>query len=405
MTFDLEAIRARFPALASGVAFLDGPGGTQCPQSVIDAIAGYLRESNANLGGAFAASRRSDELVEHAHATAARFLGCRPEETIFGANMTTLNFALTPRARANARGRRRDPRHAARPRRQRRAVARARARPRPPRRTSSRSTTDTTLDLDDLERKLTDRTRVVAFPLASNAVGTTTDATRSRRARARSWRARVGRRSPLRAARADRRGGARRRRPPLLAVQVLRPASRPRLRPGGAPPLVAAVQGAAGGGRAGRRPLRDRDARARAARGLRRRGRVHRRARLGRDPDARARARAARSSTGLPDRCTLYGLETMDGRVPTFAFRVDGMPPRDVAERLADAGDRGLGRRLLRLRGDDTARPATRRAPSAPASSTTTRSRRSTGSSPRSPSSRRALSAFAAAAAAIQRGS
>ena len=41
------------------------------------------------------------------------------------------------------------------------------------------------------------------------------------------------------------------------------------------------------------------------------------------------------SSTGLPDRCTLYGLETMDGRVPTFAFRVDGMPPRDVAERLA----------------------------------------------------------------------
>src|SRR5207342_759006 len=51
--------------------------------------------SNANLGGAFATSRRSDALVEHAHATAARILGCRPEETIFGANMTTLNFALT----------------------------------------------------------------------------------------------------------------------------------------------------------------------------------------------------------------------------------------------------------------------------------------------------------------------
>ena len=63
-TIDLEAVRAQFPALDSGVAFLDAPGGTQCPRSVIDAIAAYLRESNANLGGAFAASRRSDELVE-----------------------------------------------------------------------------------------------------------------------------------------------------------------------------------------------------------------------------------------------------------------------------------------------------------------------------------------------------
>ena len=94
-TIDLEAVRAQFPALGSGVAFLDAPGGTQCPRSVIDAIAAYLRESNANLGGAFAASRRSDELVELAHATAARFLGCRTGETIFGQNMTTLNFALT----------------------------------------------------------------------------------------------------------------------------------------------------------------------------------------------------------------------------------------------------------------------------------------------------------------------
>src|SRR5207253_11418185 len=94
-TLDVAAARARFPALGSGVAFLDAPGGTQCPRSVIDAIVAYLRESNANLGGAFAASRRSDELVELAHATAARFLGCRTGETIFGQNMTTLNFALT----------------------------------------------------------------------------------------------------------------------------------------------------------------------------------------------------------------------------------------------------------------------------------------------------------------------
>src|SRR5204862_846677 len=94
-TIDLEAVRAQFPALDSGVAFLDAPGGTQCPKSVIDAIPAYLRESNANLGGAFAASRRSDELVERAHATAARFLGCRPEEAMFGQHMTSLNFVLT----------------------------------------------------------------------------------------------------------------------------------------------------------------------------------------------------------------------------------------------------------------------------------------------------------------------
>src|SRR5262249_26230669 len=95
MTLDLEAIRARFPALSSGVAFLDAPGGTQCPESVIDAVATYLRKSNANLGGAFDASRRSDALVGQARATAAGFLGCEIEEVIFGANMTTLNFTLT----------------------------------------------------------------------------------------------------------------------------------------------------------------------------------------------------------------------------------------------------------------------------------------------------------------------
>src|SRR4029077_1971862 len=94
-TLDIGAARAQFPALASGVTFLDAPGGTQCPQSVIDAISAYLRESNANLGGAFAGTRRSDELGEHAHAVAAPFLGCRADETVFGQNMTTLNFALT----------------------------------------------------------------------------------------------------------------------------------------------------------------------------------------------------------------------------------------------------------------------------------------------------------------------
>src|SRR5438105_627646 len=92
---DVDAVRARFSALATPTALFDAPGGTQCPDCVIDAIAGYLRESNANLGGAFASSRRSDALVAQARLAAASFLGCDPDETVFGANMTTLNFTLS----------------------------------------------------------------------------------------------------------------------------------------------------------------------------------------------------------------------------------------------------------------------------------------------------------------------
>ena len=67
----IDAVRARFTALQRPLAFFDGPGGTQVPDSVIDAIADYLRESNANLGGPFETSRRSEALVAHAHETAA----------------------------------------------------------------------------------------------------------------------------------------------------------------------------------------------------------------------------------------------------------------------------------------------------------------------------------------------
>src|SRR5215211_5728023 len=91
---DVEAVRARFSGLSASTAFFDGPGGTQVPDEVIDAIAGYLRESNANLGGPFETSRRSDLLVGAARRAASAFLGCGAEEVVFGANMTTLNFAL-----------------------------------------------------------------------------------------------------------------------------------------------------------------------------------------------------------------------------------------------------------------------------------------------------------------------
>src|SRR5689334_23508883 len=95
VALDVTAVRSRFSALQAPTAFFDGPGGTQVPDSVIDAIAGYLRESNANLGGPFGNSRRSDALLAQSRLTAAAFLRCEPNEAFFGANMTTLNFALT----------------------------------------------------------------------------------------------------------------------------------------------------------------------------------------------------------------------------------------------------------------------------------------------------------------------
>ncbi|MGH2999347.1 MAG: aminotransferase class V-fold PLP-dependent enzyme, partial [Gaiellaceae bacterium] len=95
IAFDVDAVRARYTALQSKTAFFDAPGGTQCPDSVIDAIAAYLRESNANLGGPFGNSRRTDAVITQARLSASSFLWCDPDETIFGANMTTLNFALT----------------------------------------------------------------------------------------------------------------------------------------------------------------------------------------------------------------------------------------------------------------------------------------------------------------------
>jgi cysteine desulfurase family protein (TIGR01976 family) len=95
VAFDVEAVRARFSALQQGLVFFDGPGGTQVPDEVIDAIAGYYRADNANLGGEFDTSRRSERIVSDARIAAAGFLGCTPDEVAFGQNTTTLNFALT----------------------------------------------------------------------------------------------------------------------------------------------------------------------------------------------------------------------------------------------------------------------------------------------------------------------
>ncbi len=328
VAFDVDAARARFSALRAPTALFDGSGGTQVPDSVIDAIAGYLRESNANLGGAFGSSRRSDALVEQAQVTAAGFLGCDPSETVFGANMTTLNFALT------------------------RTIGRTL------REGDELLVTkldhdgnispwlelahdlglkvgfvevadDTSLDYDDLERKLTDRTRVVAFPLASNAVGTLPDVQRitdlAHEAGALTWidavhyaphgpidvgalQADVLLCSPykffgphlgLAAVRAE------------LAAHwrgyKVRPATHPFETGTLAHELLAGFVAA-----------------------------VDYIDSIGWPAiQTHERALGQQFLDGLPASCTLYGLPTMEGRVPTFAFTVDGHSPRAVAEQLA----------------------------------------------------------------------
>ena len=88
VTLDVGAVRERFSALRQPLAFFDGPGGTQVPDEVIDAVSRYYRESNANVSGPYETSRRTEALVTQARLAAARFLGCNPEETNFTGRFT-----------------------------------------------------------------------------------------------------------------------------------------------------------------------------------------------------------------------------------------------------------------------------------------------------------------------------
>jgi cysteine desulfurase family protein (TIGR01976 family) len=176
---DLTWVRSQFPSLAQSVngqsaVFLDGPGGTQVPQRVIDAVADYLAHSNANTCGAYATSRRTDAVIARARAAMADFLSCDKDEVAFGPNMTTLTFAIS------------------------RAIGRELgpgdeillthldhdANVSPWRALEERGVTirfaeinpdDCTLNLADLTQKISSRTRVVAVGYASNAVGTIND--------------------------------------------------------------------------------------------------------------------------------------------------------------------------------------------------------------------------------------
>jgi cysteine desulfurase family protein (TIGR01976 family) len=331
---DIEAVRARFSALDRRLAFFDGPGGTQCPDEVIDAISHYLRDSNANIGAPYETSRRTDELVEHAHRRAADFLGCSPGETAFGQSMTALNFLLT------------------------RAFARTLR--------DGDEIVVTALDHDgnvspwleiahdlgivvkvaglteelevdyaDLERQLSKRTRVVAFPVAANSVGTAPDVTQivelARGAGALAWADAVhyGPHGPIDVAAWD------------VDVLICSPYK-----------FFGPHMGLAFGKRElleSWRPYKVRPAANEP---------VGHRFELGTSQhellagfvaavdyvdslgwDAMVgyeRALGERFLAGLPEHVDLYGLRGMDGRVPTFCFNVPGRSPKEVASSLAE---------------------------------------------------------------------
>jgi cysteine desulfurase family protein (TIGR01976 family) len=175
--FDVAAARARFSALDRSLAFFDGPGGTQCPDQVIDAISDYLREFNANIGAPYETSRHTDALVDLAHEKAAAFLGCTPDELAFGPSMTALNFLLT---RAFARTLRPGDEivYTALDHDGNVAPWLEIAHDLDVTVRVAGLTDELEVDYDDLERQLSDRTRVVAFPVAANSVGTAPDVPR-----------------------------------------------------------------------------------------------------------------------------------------------------------------------------------------------------------------------------------
>ena len=178
MGYPVDRIRSQFPALASGAVFFDGPGGTQVPQAVIDAVSAYYRESNANEHGLFATSRRSDDIVAGGRKAMADFLNAPADSgIIFGANMTTLTMHLS-----RALGRTLRPGDEI-------VVTRldhdaniapwlflqengAKVR------WLEFDPADCTLDLRALERAITVRTKIMAVGLASNAFGTINDVPR-----------------------------------------------------------------------------------------------------------------------------------------------------------------------------------------------------------------------------------
>jgi len=335
---DVDAVRARFSSLRDGgFVFLDAPGGSQVPDEVGDAIAQTLRDASANIGALYETSHRVERILATARDDAAGFLNCSADDVIFGQNMTVLDFALS--------------RTAARDWREGDRILVSRldhdggvspwvelAADRGFEVDWVDLTPDLRLDLDDLERKLDDRVRVVACVASSNAVGTIVDVARvselahsvgalcwvdavqyaahvptdvqalgcdvficsaykfcgphlglacGRHELLESWR-------PYKARPASSHPVGRRFEPGTAPYELLAgfSATIAYLESLGGMPAIAAYE----------------------------------------------RELGQRFLDGLPESVTVYGLQSMEGRVPTFLLNVDGVLAADVAARMAEQG-------------------------------------------------------------------
>jgi cysteine desulfurase family protein (TIGR01976 family) len=329
---NVDAVRSRFTSLQNGFAFFDAPGGTQVPDEVGQAIANALREASGNLGAPYATGHAVEAIMIRAREDAARFLGATPEEISFGMNMTTLNFALTRTAGrelqagdeivttmldhdggvapwvelAEDKG----------------LVVKI-----------VEATDDYTVDYDSLERQVSDRTRVVAFAIASNATGSLADAERicklARDAGAISWIDAVHYAahepidvsamgcdvllcSPYKFC------------GPHLGIAYTRRELADTWRPYKARPSKLRFE-------TGTLPYELLAGFSATIAYLET---------IGGMDEIRAYERdlGERFLSGLPDDVTVYGPPTMDGRVPTFLFNVRDVPADVAAHRLADRG-------------------------------------------------------------------
>jgi len=329
---NVEAVRERFSALQNGFAFFDAPGGTQVPDEVGLAIANALREASGNLGAPYATGHAVEAILARAKDDAARFLGATVEEISFGMNMTTLNFALTRTAGrelqagdeivttmldhdggvapwvelAEDRG----------------LVVKI-----------VEATDELTVDYDSLEQQLTDRTRVVAFAIASNATGSLADAPRicalARDAGAISWIDAVHYAahepidvtaigcdvllcSPYKFC------------GPHLGIAFTRRELAETWRPYKARPSKLRFE-------TGTLPYELLAGFSATIAYLETIGGME-------QIRTYERHLGEQFLAGLPGNVTLYGPPTMEGRVPTFLFNVDGVPADVAAHRLADQG-------------------------------------------------------------------
>ena len=334
---DLGAVRRRFSSLQGEFTFLDAPGGSQVPDEVGEAMARCLREASANIGAPYETSRRVGAILEGAEQRSARFLGCEPHEIVFGTNMTSLNFALS---RTAGRGFEAGDELLVSSLDHDGGVAPwlelAHDRDLVVRHVELND--DTTLDFDDLQAKLSDRTRVVAFAWASNAIGTVTDARRvcelAHSVGALAWIDAVhyAAHEPIdvRAVDAD-----------VLLCSPYKFCG-PHL---GAAYVKADVA----------EPWRPYKARPSATTPFGRRfetGTMPYELLAGLNATydylddiggfemivPYERSLGARFLDALPDAVRVYGLQTMEGRVPTFLINVDGVPASQVAGTLAERG-------------------------------------------------------------------